>query len=142
MVSVPCALPLEPAPSSASRPEPATVTRWPLATTLSGSPAGNDAQVNEVTALVPVPPGETPAAASASAEELQPPPSKLARDGSESGEMPALSTVACQLPGCATSTVSTACVLATPGAENVTGMRRVPSEVPAGTVTVTVACAL
>ena len=51
--------------------------------------------------------------------------------------MPELFTVASQLPGWATRTVSTAWMFATPGAEKVTGIFLAPSDVPAGTVTVT-----
>src|SRR5919109_3477579 len=67
---------------------------WPAASTLSGWQAGTSGQVNVTPPEVSVEPGDTPAWASASADRLNPSPSRLAQAWFESGLIPVLSNAA------------------------------------------------
>src|SRR5207248_3405653 len=62
----------------------------PAASMLSSVATGTSGQVYPIPFAVTVPPGVTPCAASACAEELQPPPSKVAASVSVSSAMPAV----------------------------------------------------
>src|SRR5689334_15815328 len=75
-------------------PEPVRSNPWPLATALSGWPVPTDGQVNASPPAVTVPPGVTPAAASAWADRLDPDPSMLPAPVLASSVVPTLASVA------------------------------------------------
>src|SRR2546421_4598943 len=75
-------------------PERARLNPWPLATALSGWPGAADGQVNVSPPAVTVPPGVTPAAASAWADRLDPDPSMSPAPGVASSVVPTLVSVA------------------------------------------------